>query len=531
MSTEKPRPLVGYRENQDTKKDTPVDPKKFKEELSKVQESDAAQQQGKRNLKKSEEEGEDDMGAQAPPSAPTGVFSMFMSEGSSDNLLTPKTPQNVRQTAAPTASSTFNIEEMPSDASSGMGETPPTASASPQAASAPPSAALPSSAGSSFTENIPSIESAPPQTPSAPPTSEATSTPSDTSTASTPAAGQSPTATPLSPYEQQASSQSQAPSQEQTSSTQPPSTQASPTRIQKKQTTDISLLSTKHPSSAQLIKQKQNKLLDLNLGKKPDAPPSDAPTLKTITKPIMQTPSKQPAALSNPTKALPSINQESTPQTSQAATSTPLQKAPLATTPTSTHSIIDKKTTSNAAQPVSPATNAQGLSIKTDTSSSQDQSKKQNKDQSTDNVGAQGQVPLPLVAFTPPPAEALPTYTNLPSEVYELFERMVGSITVEHTKASTTTTITLAMKGSIFDGTQIVLDRQSTSMNTFNIQIATNPQAQDLINANLTDLVAAFQGSKLAFDVNIRKPILLEKYHDFQRKDSPQKEKDQEGHS
>jgi hypothetical protein len=659
MDTEKPRPLVGYRENQDTKKENPVDPKKFKEELSKVQESDAAQQQGKRNLKKSEEEGEDDMGVQAPPPAPAGLFSMLMSPGSSDNLLTPKTPQNIRQTAAPTTSSTFNIEEMPADSAPSSAEPPPPTSAFPPTAAEPPSGSFPLPPGSSFSENLP-----PPTDPTPPPTSNAATTPqaqptpSDATPAPTPSTTATPIETPLSPYQQPPTADTQVSSIKETTST-----QASPTRIQKKQTTDTSLLSTKHPSSAQLIKQKQNKVLNLNLGtKKPETetpaqqkktapvqnptpkqpataaapkneetkpleppqakqptelpkpltpalpptqppkelstppiaalpsatqpkeeaktltpalPPTQPPkelskppiaalpsgkqptelpkALKTTLPPSQQsaerptsptklpsshTPaelpkapitlpsSKQSAETSKPSTTLPPIPQEATAHASQIAKEPTPQIAPPIK-----HSIIDKKTSPAPTHSVFSATNEHGLSIKTDTGSSHDHPKKQDKDNVADDALAAGQIPTPLVSFSPPPTEPLPAYTKLPSEVYELFERMVGSITVEHGKASTTTTITLAMKGSIFDGTQIILDRQSSSMNTFNIQIATNPQAQDLVNANLEDLVAAFQGSKLAFDVNIRKPVLLEKYHDFQRKESPQKEKEKEQES
>lgn len=523
MSTEKPRPLVGYRENQDTKKDTPVDPKKFKEELSKVQESDATEQQGKRNLKKSEEEGEDDMGVQAPPAAPGGLFSMLMSPDSSDSLLTPKTPQNVRQTAAPTSSSTFNIEEMPADAAPPTsGATPPTASAAPPGAAEPPSGSLPSSAGALFGENIPSEEPTPAQTPSAPPTPQASPSP-------TPQTAQTPTESQLLPNQQPSIPETE-PSSTTPTSTQGASSQASPTRIQKKQVTDTSLLSTKHPSSAQLIKQKQEKGLNLNLGER-QSEPTKAPTQEQVTKPLQQPTLKKPTDLQKPPTTQSAIKEETSPQTSPMAKESLLQKAPPSTRAPLKNSIIDKKTAPDGARPVFAATNEQGLSIKTDTGSSQDHPKKQDKDNPAEDVLASGQVAMPMTTFTQPPTESLPAYTNLPSEVYELFERMVGSITVEQSKASTTTTITLAMKGSIFDGTQIVLDRQSSSMNTFNIQIATNPQAQDLVNANLDALVAAFQGSKLAFDVNIRKPILLEKYHDFQRKESPQKEKDGENDS
>jgi hypothetical protein len=105
---------------------------------------------------------------------------------------------------------------------------------------------------------------------------------------------------------------------------------------------------------------------------------------------------------------------------------------------------------------------------------------------------------------------------------------MVGLLTMEQHNGVTTTTVTINMKDSVFDGAQIVLDHYSTAPNSFNLTIAGSPKAQELLNANIDNLAASFQASKLSFDVNIRKPVLLEEYQAFKRKEKVGEESHEE---
>lgn len=133
--------------------------------------------------------------------------------------------------------------------------------------------------------------------------------------------------------------------------------------------------------------------------------------------------------------------------------------------------------------------------------------------------------------FTPTvnPAEQ-PAYTKLPPDFYELFEKMVGIMTVETTKGVSTTTVKLDMPGSVFDKAEIILERYETAPNTFNLQLQGSEKAVNLFNANITELAAAFQGARLSFDVNIRRPILLKKEEEegslFQRKSTDYNEQE-----
>ena len=104
---------------------------------------------------------------------------------------------------------------------------------------------------------------------------------------------------------------------------------------------------------------------------------------------------------------------------------------------------------------------------------------------------------------------APPAYTSLPSQVFDLFERLVGFMTIEQYKGVSKTTVKLNMPGSVFHGSQIVLEHHKTAPHAFNLQLQGSPKAIELFNANLTNLNAAFAGAKLSFEVNIRTPVLL----------------------
>ncbi len=122
-------------------------------------------------------------------------------------------------------------------------------------------------------------------------------------------------------------------------------------------------------------------------------------------------------------------------------------------------------------------------------------------------------VETPPLGMAPlePPAEISP-FVNLPPEVFEIFERMVGVMVVEKGRDLTKTTVTVNLKDSIFNGCEIVVDHYASAPNSFNIQLKGSPEAIALFNANSDDLFAAFKQSKLSFDVNLQRPTLQRKY-------------------
>ena len=122
----------------------------------------------------------------------------------------------------------------------------------------------------------------------------------------------------------------------------------------------------------------------------------------------------------------------------------------------------------------------------------------------------------PVIA--PPPTEAA-AYSKLQPEVFDLFERLVGLMTIELHTGKTTTTVTLNMPESIFNKSKIIIDHFDTAPHAFNLQLQGSDQAVNMFSENMAALAAAFEGSKLAYQVNIRRPELLPtEKHLFKRK-------------
>ncbi len=116
---------------------------------------------------------------------------------------------------------------------------------------------------------------------------------------------------------------------------------------------------------------------------------------------------------------------------------------------------------------------------------------------------------LPMAAPptpVPPPApETLPPYANLPPQVQQLFDRMVGVMTVMNMSGMTETVITLntpQFASSVFFGTQIIIQEFSTAPQAFNIELKGDPQAVALFQGNANDLMAAFQAGNYNFRIN-----------------------------
>ncbi len=151
------------------------------------------------------------------------------------------------------------------------------------------------------------------------------------------------------------------------------------------------------------------------------------------------------------------------------------------------------------------------------------QKEKQKKDQAEKVAESGGvtptQTPEGLPGTVPTAETALPSYLNLSPAVFELFDKMVSYITIEHTKSGTTTaTVHIEMKGSVFDGAKLELKRVPTAPNTFNVQLQGTPEAVQLFNASAQDLAAAFQHGKYSFDVNVQRASLLDEYRSKARR-------------
>jgi hypothetical protein len=98
-------------------------------------------------------------------------------------------------------------------------------------------------------------------------------------------------------------------------------------------------------------------------------------------------------------------------------------------------------------------------------------------------------------------------------EVQALFTEMVGAMTALDEQGLTTTTLILNAKpGSILSGTEITILEYNTAPKDFNIQIQATPQAVQLLDNHLGELVAAFNVEHLPFKIN-----RLDIYHHAKR--------------
>lgn len=121
-----------------------------------------------------------------------------------------------------------------------------------------------------------------------------------------------------------------------------------------------------------------------------------------------------------------------------------------------------------------------------------------------EEMGMLPMAPTPI-AGPPPGPETLPPYANLPPQVQQLFDRMVGVMTVMNLSGMTETVITLntpQFASSVFFGTQIIIQEFSTAPQAFNIQLKGDPQAVALFQSNANELMAAFQAGNYNFRIN-----------------------------
>ena len=137
-----------------------------------------------------------------------------------------------------------------------------------------------------------------------------------------------------------------------------------------------------------------------------------------------------------------------------------------------------------------------------------------------------------LLPQTPPllgPPETPTPYAQLHPHVMELFERMVGTMSVMHLSGVNETVINLnAQKfaSSVFFGSQIIIQEYSSAPLAYNIQINGSAQALALLERNSATLMAAFQHGNYAFRVHRLEPGLLEEKPKVRRKEPPAKGKE-----
>jgi hypothetical protein len=103
------------------------------------------------------------------------------------------------------------------------------------------------------------------------------------------------------------------------------------------------------------------------------------------------------------------------------------------------------------------------------------------------------------------------SFTQLPPQILEMFEKLVGVMTVLQYQGVSTTSITLNMPNTMLDGTTIDIEHYDTAPHAFNIQIYATPQAQEYISQNVQTLQTQLRTTLPNFDITIREPLLIGK--------------------
>jgi hypothetical protein len=139
--------------------------------------------------------------------------------------------------------------------------------------------------------------------------------------------------------------------------------------------------------------------------------------------------------------------------------------------------------------------------------------------------GAAGQMaPPPAPIPSPEAAAPINPYAYLHPDVMDLFDRMVGVISVMSTGGVTETVVTLntpKFASSVFFGSQIIIHEYTSAPLAYNIQINGTPEALSLFQGNVDDLMAAFQYGNYAFRVNRLETGLLARPPLVRRKEPP----------
>jgi len=122
--------------------------------------------------------------------------------------------------------------------------------------------------------------------------------------------------------------------------------------------------------------------------------------------------------------------------------------------------------------------------------------------------------PLPEGLLPPiTPLDSEPVYLRLPQDLFELVEKIGGTLLILHQQncGVTQTTVTLNIPNSILDGAQVLIEEYSTAPKSFNIQLIGDPEAVELFNSHMSQLNSAFQQANYDFEVRLLNPILTER--------------------
>jgi len=91
-------------------------------------------------------------------------------------------------------------------------------------------------------------------------------------------------------------------------------------------------------------------------------------------------------------------------------------------------------------------------------------------------------------------------------------------MTVMQFQGKTTTSIVLNMPNSSLNGAHIDIEHFDTAPHAFNVQIFANPDGQKIFSNNLESLEQQLKLNLPQFDINVKKPLLLDESKEDRRR-------------
>ena len=471
-----PHPVSGQpqRDPLDSGKNAPTS-EKFKKVMA-VDDSDASQQQNKRNPTRQtdEEEGEEDKQIEAKPD----LFSELMSKKQTTEFSLGgkrQTSQEVSQNGSDNENLFKNI-------------------AAPSSSTDQDSINL-KSKDADQSQNGPSYTS--PPAPSTPPPLSTASTPPDTSEDTPPSSSTDQDSINLKSKDADQSQNGPSYTSPPAHSTPPPLSTAStpPDTSEDDETPSANKRSHDHFKELNAIEQKLKKLHPSHPKAPPDSAPMSPPPLVSMhhEKALHHVPKKEKEKLA-------------TPQSDSSTLKQPLEGHPH---PVASHHDKDRHLSSEKREKEGPVLPPPSL-----IPSKQPQEGPQPL-----------QAPTAIETSSTSPLTTTPPYAQFPPQVFELFQKLVGMMTVMQFQGKTTTSIVLHMPNSGLDGAHIDIEHYDTAPHAFNISFFSSPEGQKILDANITTLEQQLRSNLPQFEISVKKPLLLSETKEERRRRDTQVKK------
>jgi hypothetical protein len=128
------------------------------------------------------------------------------------------------------------------------------------------------------------------------------------------------------------------------------------------------------------------------------------------------------------------------------------------------------------------------------------------------------QAPAMIETSSTSPLTTTPPYAQFPPQVFELFQKLVGMMTVMQFQGKTTTSIVLNMPNSGLDGAHIDIEHYDTAPHAFNISFFSSPEGQKILDENITTLEQQLRSNLPQFEISVKKPLLLSETKEERRR-------------